>query len=250
MNVLALSIVLPTYNERENLRLLVPGIEAAFHDVAHETLVVDDSSPDGTAEMAEQLRAGYPAVRLVRRPAREGLGAALRHGYDAACGTIILSADSDGSFTPDAMRALFEACTPGVDLVVGTRHLPGGAYDLASERGALKRALSRLGNWAFRRMTGLPVREFSVNFRAIRRCAWERLHTHERSNAFLLEMIAEAAWQDLVIREFPVQVGDRIHGESKLRLSREGPEFVRAALALTLRRRAVLRARGGRGAGA
>jgi hypothetical protein len=81
-----------------------------------------------------------------------------------------------------------------------------------------------------------PVRDFSLNFRAIRRPAWQRLETHERGNAFLLEMIADAAWRGLAIREVPVHFGDRIHGESKLRLTREAPKYARTALALALRR--------------
>ena len=127
MSGLAVSIILPTYNERGNIELLVPLIAESFAGVAHEIIVVDDNSPDGTAEVVASQQARIPTLRLLRRPGREGLGAALREAYDAARGELILSSDSDGTFAPAAMRKLYEACTPDVDLVVGVRHAPDTA---------------------------------------------------------------------------------------------------------------------------
>jgi len=230
------TIVLPTYNERDNVRVLVPAIEAAFADVAHEVLVVDDASPDGTAAATEGLAKEYPAVRLVLRRGREGLGAALRDGYDRARGALILSSDSDGTFSPALMRRLYDACTPDVDFVVGVREQPAAAWGAVPWRVVVQRFCSRVGNWGFQRITGAPVRSFSVNFRIIRAAAWKRLDVRESSNAFLVEMISAAARAGLRIRELPVAFGDRLHGESKFRLSREGPRFVRVALRLAARR--------------
>ena len=234
MSGLTVSIILPTYNERANIEVLVPLIAAAFAGVAHEIVVVDDSSPDGTADVVVSLQEQFPTLRLLRRPGREGLGAALHEGYDAARSDLILSSDSDGTFTPAAMRQLYEACTPDVDLVVGVRHAPDTAYAELPWRVVLQRVGSRLGNWTFGWLTGAPLRSFTVNFRVIRRALWHRLALRESSNAFLVEMISQAARAGARIVEFPVVFGDRLHGQSKFSLTREGPRFLRVALNLAV----------------
>src|SRR5262245_37958158 len=114
-----LSIVLPTYEERDNLAELIPNVEAAFQDTSIEIIVVDDNSTDGTGELLAGFATRYGNLRTIVRPALLGIGSALREGYNAARGEYILSSDSDQSFTVEDMVRLYRKIQEGYDLVTG-----------------------------------------------------------------------------------------------------------------------------------
>jgi len=91
----SLSIVLPTYNEKDNIKILIPEIKKTFEHINHEIIVVDDSSPDGTARVSEDLNEKYGNIRVIVREKKEGIGAAIREGYNNARNSIIISSDNE-----------------------------------------------------------------------------------------------------------------------------------------------------------
>ncbi len=220
------SVVIPTYDERDNIGPLVRQIDAALGARKHEILVVDDRSPDGTGEAVLELAKEVPGLRLLVKEERRGIGAALREGYDAASGDVILSIDADLSFSPADIPRLLAAVDSGADLALGCRHMAGSSYESPNLRVRLKLLFSRGGNLAVRRLTGLSVRDYSGNFRAIRRDVWRRLDTREDTNSMLLEMILKAHWNGFRIEEIPVAFVDRVRGVSKLDLALEAPKYL------------------------
>lgn len=222
-----LTIILPTYNEAANIAEFVPQIEARFEGRDVRIMVVDDDSPDGTAEVARSLGKRYGNVDVLTPPERKGLGAALRFGYDRASSPYILSSDADLSFSADEMLRLYETILErGDDLVQGTRHETGGRYEVTGPRIRIKRMASVMGNFVVRHVAGLPVTDCSANFRVIRKEAWERIETRENNNAILFEMIFKCHHGGLRVSSIPVTFQDRRHGQSKLNLAKEIPRFL------------------------
>lgn len=230
-----LSVIIPTYNERENIQRLLPRLAAALADVSYEVVVVDDCSPDGTGDAVGDLaRAGHPA-RLISKPVKEGIGAALRVGYHAGRGRLLASLDADLSFDPADLRRLMTRVAGGADVVVGSRHVAGSAYEAPTLRVRFKRFTSRTTNALLRRLTGIPISDFTANMRVLRREAWTTIETQEKTNLLLFEMILKAYVRGFIIAEAPVAFRNRRFGESKLRLAREAPKFLRM-VALVLAR--------------
>src|SRR3954469_6510919 len=169
-------LVLPTYNEAENLerivRTSVPELAKATDD--HHILVVDDGSPDGTGEIADRLAAELAPVEVLHRTAKEGLGRAYLAGFAralAAGADLVLEMDSDFSHDPaDPPRMI--APPDGADLVLGSRYVPGGGV---VDWGLARRALSRGGSIYARAMLRVPVRDMTGGFKVFRREVLERL---------------------------------------------------------------------------
>ena len=222
-----ISVVIPTYNERENILHFIPQLVEAFQGVAYEILVVDDDSPDGTGEAVQAFARANPRIRLITKHRKEGIGAALRVGYDPAQGGIIVSSDADLSFRVEDLVRLTEAVAQGADLALGCRHTPGAAvYEAEAVRIRCKRWMSRLGSVVLRWVFRIPIHDFSANCRAIRRSVWQQIHTRENTNTLLLEMILRCHYGGFRVEERPVTFQDRRYGQSKLRLSIEAPKFL------------------------
>lgn len=231
MNNLELSIILPTYNEQENIGILIPEIEKTFININFEIIVVDDSSPDGTADRVIELNKLYGNIRLVSRIKKEGIGAALVEGYDNAKGKIILSSDSDLSFSVKDMVKLFNCFKEGYDLVIGCRHsIRGSFYEMKGWLVVIKGLLSKTGNYVLSYLSGMKIHDFSANFRAIRKDCWKKLNIEEKTNVMLFEMIVKAGHMGMKIIEVPVSFKDRIYGKSKLNMIVEIPKAMIKAL--------------------
>lgn len=226
----SLSLILPTYNERENIRFLIPRLMQVFSAYDYEILVVDDDSPDGTGRIVEAMALSDKRVRLITKP-REGIGAALRVGYDQAKGEILASMDADLSFGPVSLLRTVHAVERGADLVVGSRHTATNFYEASTGRVKVKRWISRHGNQALRLVFGVPIHDFTANCRAIKRSVWQALKTTENTNTLLLEMILLAHFSGYTVRETPVIFSERQHGVSKLRLGKEIPKMLLKTLA-------------------
>jgi len=233
-----ISIVLPTYNEKENIMILVPELEALLkkNNLKGEIIVVDDSSPDGTAEVAEELNRKYGNVRVIVRQKKEGIGAALREGYDNASGDVIFSMDSDLSFDHSLIPSFLERLK-SYDLVVGSRHTSSGGYERKKFSIFLKWLTSRGGNVALRLMSGVNVHDFSANFRGIRRDVWNAIETTDNTNSVLFEMVLLTKYRGFRVSEIPVTFRDRVHGESKLNLAKEAPSFFMKATKWSIKAR-------------
>ncbi len=226
MRPASVSIILPTYNERENIQVLIPEVQTAFAGVPLEVVVVDDSSPDGTAEAARVLNSVYGNIRVILRLKKEGIGAAIRHGLDEARHDILITSDSDMSFQAADMVRLYQKILEGNDMVIGSRHSSGSQYDRTHWDIKLKYLVSHFGNRFLTAVTGIKLNDFSANFRAVRRNVWRFLKITEKTNTILLEMILKATYGGVRVTEIPVTFGERLHGESKLNLSVEAPKFL------------------------
>lgn len=234
---LSVSVVIPTYNERQNIEILVPEVHQLFKDREHEILVVDDRSPDGTGAAVLELAKTIPQVRLISKPKKEGIGAALRLGYNQGKHDVLLSSDSDLSFSTADMLKLLDGIDAGYDLVVGCRHAGGGQYLAPTLKVKIKHAVSVMGNAVVRAVTGLPIRDYSANFRAIRRSVWNHIKTEDNTNSLLLEMIIKVAHEGHALMEVPVTFNDRRYGKSKLNLWIEAPKFLIRLIYYTLKYR-------------
>ena len=213
------SIVVPTYNERQNLARLV---EAIAHHMPgdYEIVVVDDASPDGTGELARDLAKTHP-IRVVARPAKSGLGSAYRDGFKAAKGDVVFEMDADLSHDPRHLPALIEAIEAGADVAVGSRY---------TEQGRVvgwnwyRKLVSATGNTLARVILGLSTRDTTSGYRAYVREAADLVQTAQSDGyAFQVEALHLARQSGLRIVEVPITFENRTVGKSKL-----GPsEFVR-----------------------
>ena len=222
------SVVLPTYNERQNIKILLPMIEKDFfkaNKINGEIIVVDDNSPDGTAEAARKINKKYGNIRVIVRQKKEGIGAALRAGYDSARYELILSSDVDLSFKVKDMTRLLNSINSGYDLVVGSRYSIGGSFEKTTTKTRIEGFLSKFGNRLTKVVSGVRLNDFSANFRAVKNEVWKSIKTRENTNSILLEMILKAYYKGYKVTEIPVVFSSRKYGESKLNLKKEAPKF-------------------------
>ena len=215
------SVILPTHDELENLEVLLPQLRAALAGEHFEIVVVDDASTDGSVAWLDARAAEDPSLRPLYGDALLGIGHALRRGYDAARGEVIVSLDADLSFEAAVVPRLVAAVRDGLDLVIGSRHHRDGSYAAPHAAIARKRWVSRWANRILRLAVPVGISDFSVDCRALRRDLWRRLDLKERTNIWLIEMVVMAAAEGARLGEVPVAFRDRRFGASKLRLGRE-----------------------------
>ncbi len=221
----AVVVVLPTYNERDNIERVVLAVLDL--PCKPDILVVDDSSPDGTADLVLQMAAKYPArVDLLKRPRREGLGrayvAAFNQVLDGGRHDVLVQMDVDGSHRPDDVTRLLEELAHA-DLVMGSRYIPGGRVDGWPLHRLL---LSRGGNLYARTMLGLALRDLTGGFKAWRLPLLGRLDlatVQSGGYAFQIETTHRAVRSGATVREVPIVFRDRELGHSKMssRIARE-----------------------------
>ncbi len=202
-------MVVPTYNERDTLPELVERLHRALGG-GYELVVVDDSSPDGTAEVAEELAARYP-VRVVRRPGKLGLGSAVLDGARAAAGPVVVVMDADLSHPPEAVPELARALRAGADVAVGSRYVPGGGVRGWPVR---RRVMSRVAVLLARVWLGERVRDPVSGFFAVRREALLDRSLQGLGYKILLEVLARH--RGCRVAEVPYVFADRRAGRSKL----------------------------------
>ena len=219
-------VVLPTYQEAENISDVLTRIRTVVPE-AH-VLVVDDGSPDGTADLADGVGAELGNISVLRRTAKSGLGPAYRagfawgveHGHD-----ILIEMDADLSHDPEVLPRLIQTVEDGADLAIGSRYIPGGAVPGWP---ASRRLISKVGNLYIGLMLRLPVRDATAGFRAYRAEILERIGM-ERVRAdgygFQIEMAYEVTKAGGTIVEIPITFRDRARGESKM-----SPDIVSEAL--------------------
>jgi dolichol-phosphate mannosyltransferase len=210
-------VVLPTYNERENIADALAAVRTAVPD-AH-VLVVDDNSPDGTAESAESVAAELGQIKLLRRPGKQGLGSAYREGFAVALDEgfdRVVSMDADFSHDARAIPELLAVLDAGADAVIGSRYVPGGAtVDWPLHR----RLLSRWGNRYTSFVLRLQVRDCTSGFRAYRAEALRGISpstTTAEGYAFLTELVRRLVRGGFKVMETPIVFADRTRGTSKM----------------------------------
>ncbi|MFC5186789.1 polyprenol monophosphomannose synthase [Actinomadura harenae] len=209
-------VIIPTYNERDNIERIVGRVRAAAPAV--DVLVADDNSPDGTGKIADDLAAGDDHVKVLHRKGKEGLGAAYiagfgwaaDHGYD-----VMVEMDADGSHQPEELPRLLTALQDA-DLVLGARYIPGGR----TENWPLSRQLiSRGGNLFVRLMLRLPLRDATGGYRAFRAATLQKIGldgVDSRGYCFQIDLARRSLKQGLRVVEVPITFVERVHGTSKM----------------------------------
>jgi dolichol-phosphate mannosyltransferase len=215
-------LILPTFNEAENLEAIVAAVVPVLEQAApdgYRVLVVDDSSPDGTGEIADGLAARHPGVEVLHRTEREGLGPAYLAGFayalDRGAG-FVMEMDADFSHDPKDLARLLTCAREEADLVLGSRYVPGGGVQ---DWGLLRRFVSRGGSWYARRVLALDVRDLTGGFKCFRREVLESIDlptVRSHGYAFQVELTYRAVRQGFRVREIPIRFRDRLHGKSKM----------------------------------
>lgn len=210
-------IIIPTYNERENIE---PLARAIFDEVpeAH-LLIVDDASPDGTGELAETLAAGDPRVKVLHRAGKQGLGTAyvagFRWGLDRPY-QVFFEMDADFSHDPKYLRRFLQALDQGGDLAVGSRNVKGGG---TRNWGLGRKVISRGGSLYARSILGVPVNDLTTGFKCFRRNVLEHLDLsaiRSEGYSFQIEMTFRALKAGFRVVEVPIIFVDRRVGQSKM----------------------------------
>jgi dolichol-phosphate mannosyltransferase len=211
-----LLMVVPTYDEADNLAWLVGRILATVPDA--DVLVVDDSSPDGTGAIADRMAAQDPRIQVLHRPTKEGLGKAylagfrwaLAHDYD-----VIGEIDADGSHQPEQLPGLL-AALEDADLVIGSRWVPGGSV---TNWAITRELLSRGGNLYTRLLLGIDVRDATAGYRLFRRTTLEKIDLDDVSSygyVFQADLAFRTLRAGLRVVEVPIEFVERVRGDSKM----------------------------------
>jgi dolichol-phosphate mannosyltransferase len=210
-------VILPTYNEAENLERITDAILEQLPE-SGRVLVVDDNSPDGTGEIADRLVDGNERIEVLHRAVKEGLGPAYLAGFrialDAGADRIV-EMDADFSHDPAYLPQLIEA-TESADLAIGSRYVPGGGV---TEWGPLRRFISRGGSAYARLALGLGIRDLTGGFKCFRRVVLETIDLDTikaRGYAFQVETTYRAIKAGFRVVEVPIVFKDRADGTSKM----------------------------------
>ena len=210
-------VILPTYNEAENLERIVAAVLEQLPPT-RTVLIVDDNSPDGTGEIADRLAAADDSIAVLHRQAKEGLGPAYLAGFRVALeggAERIIEMDADFSHDPRYLPDLI-AATDDADLAIGSRYIPGGGV---SDWGPMRRFISRGGSAYARVALGLPVKDLTGGFKCFRREVLESINLdtiEARGYAFQVETTYRAIRAGFRVVEVPIVFKDRTDGTSKM----------------------------------
>jgi dolichol-phosphate mannosyltransferase len=210
-------VIIPTYNELENLPLIVGRVRAATPE-AH-ILIADDNSPDGTGALADEMAAADDHLHVAHRPGKQGLGAAyldgfdrgLREGYD-----VLVEMDADGSHQPEQLPDLLARLESGADVALGSRWVRGGRVVNWPKS---REAISRIGNTYVRLALGIPLRDATGGYRAFRADALQKLDLGEVASqgyCFQVDLAWRAVRREMRVDEVPIVFMEREHGVSKM----------------------------------
>jgi dolichol-phosphate mannosyltransferase len=219
-------LVIPTYNEAANVEAIVGAVRERL-PANRRILVVDDSSPDGTGQIADRIAAAHEDVEVLHRPVKEGLGPAYVAGFRRALdggAELVAQMDADFSHDPDDLPRLLEAAS-GADLVIGSRYVGGGGV---VDWGATRRAISRWGSAYARTLLGIEIRDLTGGFKVFRRDVLEGIRIETLASlgyAFQVETTFRAVRAGFRVVEVPIVFRDRRVGQSKM----TGPIVLEAA---------------------
>jgi dolichol-phosphate mannosyltransferase len=224
-------VIIPTYNERENLPLIVGRVHAARPEV--DVLIVDDGSPDGTGELADELALADPdRVHVMHRASKAGLGAAYLAGFGWGLGrgyTVLVEMDADGSHAPEELYRLLDAVDAGADLSIGSRYIEGGTVRNWPRR---RKVLSKTANGYARVMLGVHIDDITAGYRAYRREVLEKIElatVDSKGYCFQIEMSWRTVTAGFKVVEVPITFTERELGKSKMSGSNISEAIVKVA---------------------
>ncbi|UXA16134.1 polyprenol monophosphomannose synthase [Mycobacterium sp. SMC-4] len=211
-------VIIPTYNERDNLLTIVSRVHKAAPDV--DVLVVDDGSPDGTGDLADELALADPdRVHVMHRTSKDGLGAAYLAGF--AWGltrqySVLVEMDADGSHAPEQLHRLLDEIDNGADLVIGSRYVDGGEVCNWPRRRLI---LSRTANGYSRILLGVDIHDITAGYRAYRREVLEKIDlsaVDSKGYGFQVDLTWRSINAGFTVVEVPITFTEREHGQSKM----------------------------------
>ncbi|MFZ9675484.1 MAG: polyprenol monophosphomannose synthase [Ilumatobacteraceae bacterium] len=214
---MSVAVVLPTYNEAENLRPMVIQLRQVLPAV--RIVIADDNSPDGTGRIADECALEFGNIDVLHRPGKQGLGNAYRHGFAHVLATdvdVVVTMDVDFSHDPAVIPSMLNAIDAGADAVVGSRYVRGGG---TVNWPIHRRLLSRWGNLYTGALLGVKVRDCTSGFRAYRRAVLQAIApetTVADGYAFLTELVLRLARSGRSIAEVPITFKERERGTSKM----------------------------------
>ncbi len=210
-------VCIPTYNERDNIEPITRAVLAADNRV--DILVVDDNSPDGTGQVADELAAKEPRVKVLHREKKQGLGRAYLHAFRWALDagyTWVMEMDADFSHDPRYLPTFLDTAESGVDLVLGSRYVTGGG---TVNWGVGRQLISQGGSLYARTILGVGIRDLTGGFKCFHRRVLEAINMEEVKStgyAFQIELTYRTLKKGFTVREVPIVFEDRRVGQSKM----------------------------------
>jgi dolichol-phosphate mannosyltransferase len=210
-------VCIPTYNERDNVEAITSAVLAAEPRV--DILVVDDNSPDGTGQLADELAAREPRIGVLHREQKQGLGKAYLHAFQVALERgyqYVIEMDADFSHDPRYLPKLLDEAMSGADLVLGSRYVPGGG---TVNWGIGRKILSRGGSLYARSILGVRIRDLTGGFKCFNRRVLETIDlaaVQSTGYAFQIELTYRTLKKGFTVKELPIVFEDRRVGQSKM----------------------------------
>ena len=225
----SLSVVVPTYNERENVQILIPRILEVFtnNDIDGEIIIVEDQSTDGSYEVLKNLASTIDCITVIFRKPPNSISLAWFEGFTRASKDVIVCIDADLCHDPEYFPAMLEKIG-SYDIVIGSRYI-NNRYGMMEDKSFLSVSVSILGQFLSRSVMGFIESDSSHSFRMFKREVFWSIRDKLKSegNVFLIEFLFYAKKQGYRVTEIPIEYGKRIYGSTKLRVSKEGLRYLR-----------------------
>jgi len=222
-----LSIVIPTYNEQDNIKTLLETTSRVLKaiPISFELIVVDDNSKDQTRPIVRELKKTNPEIILIERDNERGLATALIRGYQASQGQYLGAMDADLAHNPEYLPEMIKILDSGkADFVIGSRYVKGAKFE---GKPLLNRMASLVGQFLIKIILGLNVKDTSNNYRVFKKEIWEKIkdRLHPDGNIMLTEIVYLAKKNNFRVREVPILYIERRLGKSKLSVFKETGKF-------------------------
>jgi dolichol-phosphate mannosyltransferase len=235
------SVILPTYNEKDNISPLILGIQSQLNNQEYEITVVDDDSPDGTWRIVQELKKNDEKINLIRRRGRSGLTSAISEGIDSSSGDIIVWMDADLSMPPEKIKDLLERVNDGYDLSVASRYVPGGGIVLIekSQDSFLSAILSFVMNFVIQHLLDSSFKDYTSGFIAVKKEVLENIKLRGDYGEYFIDFVYRSMKKGYKVTEVPYICGARQHGTSKtgsnlLQYVKRGQKYIWTAVRLKL----------------
>lgn len=233
-----LSVVIPTFNEKENLQILIPDILEVFrkNQIDGELIIVDDRSCDGSFQFLNEQRSRIPSLKVIFREPPASISKSWYEGFDAASKKIIVCIDADLCHNPAYFPAMLEKIGE-FDIVIGSRYM-NNRIGMMEDKSIFAVCLSIFGQFITRFVTGFEEYDTSHSFRMFKKDIFDAIKSKLKNegNTFLIEFLYYAKRNGAKVTEIPIEYGKRVYGSTKLKISKEGLRYLLFIIKLSFQR--------------